>query len=112
MAVAGKINTSCKKCVFANRILTAVDNSGNSLLQVMESTLECLLMMVQAVNGVFFNEETKRSCSSADEHRISSTASMSKSDNIMENVEVLGASRGEGCSNTLALHILLGLFNI
>lgn len=30
----------------------------------------------------------------------------------MENVEIQGAFSGEGRSNTLALHILLGLFNI
>lgn len=61
MAVAGKINTSGKECVFANRILTAIVNSGNGLLQVRENTLEYLLMMVQAVNTfLFFNVETIR----------------------------------------------------
>lgn len=50
-SVAGKINTRGEKSVLANRILTAVVNSGDSLLKVTENMLlERLLMMVQAVN--------------------------------------------------------------
>lgn len=106
MAGAGKINTSSKKSVLANRVLTAiVNNSGNSLENMLTNdglTTEKL----KAISSKW------RSCSSADEHRISGPATMSESDTVMENVELRGASSGEGCSNTLALHILLGLFNI
>lgn len=52
---------------------------------------------------------------------VSIPATMSRPDTIMEKAgarregggeEGRGASSAEGCSDTLALHILLGLFNI
>lgn len=104
MAVAGKINTSNKKCVFANRILTAIVNSGNSLLQVKENTLEYLLMMLQALNRRFYLAKKLKELSSkpinlkdhAPLQMNTNTANMSKSDTIMENAMVQGGFHWRG----------------
>lgn len=56
----------------------------------------------------------KRFCCPADEHVVSCTDSMTKTDTTMKNVEIHWASSGEGRANTQAFHICsaCSIFNV